>query len=1449
MKHIIRITIWTVITVYLFMFALLRLPAVQTFLADNVSSALSKKLGTTVSVKNIDLRLFNRIIIDDFTLYDKHNKRMLRSSRMSATIELMPLFDGRISISSVQLFGIKADIYRSDSSSPLNCQFVIDSLKSKDTTSSTPPDLHIASLIIRNGSINYDQWDKPFTNGRFSPYHIRLTHLSSHLSLQHITDNSADASLKHLSFHEASGIRITDLTASVRYSKGNIHLTDITLSMPRTSIAIPYLHASYAMNGSRIRSGSLKFRGRIEARRITPSDISPLLPSNDITSLPGISLTATAEGTDAKAQSTIVLHSYNSDDMALTLSASTSDLLADMQTNILVSKLSVSSSLISQLTSIFSLPTQLARAGDINASGRLRMSGRKHFTASTSIYASNIGKTDIDAEYNNNRIEADINTPSLNIKRLTDNDRFGNISCNLNLQAMLDSRSKILSAAAGGTVKELTYSGYTYRNAVINATFTNNIIDGTFAIHDPNIDLSFNGKVGIGAHKSLNADITLSDFCPSALNLTNKYGSDRFGFSLKADASGSNVNDLIGSVVLNNLSITNAGSHERDAYLSNLTARITATSADKKELTLSSDFASANISGSFNIGTLASSITEIISCHLPAICPPSHKRHTSNDFTFDADIRNLDFVKRLVSIPVDFDAPVTTSGYINSSADNCNIHLSAPSLKVSGTKLSSTRLEIWTTGTSLRGTVSSNMKGGNKPVSLTLECEADNNELHTIASWDNMRENVFRGRINVLSKFLRGADNSAHAQVSIPHSSFEVGDTVWSVFSRGIDYSDGRLSVNHLAIENEHQHLYLNGNASSHATDTITADLKNINIGYIMNLVNFHSVEFDGRASGTVRASALMSSPVARASLSVKDFMFEYGNLGDLQLEADYAHTSGQINLHGGTPTLALDGNVSPAHNSIDLNMDLSGAPLDFMRSFCGSFAHDIDLVGAGNLRLHGPFSGLELEGMITTDGALTLSSTNCRYTLENDTVRFVPGDIRFDGATLKDRLGGEASLYGGVHHRHLGRISYDITARTRKFLAYDFPTLTGEDTYCGHACINGEIGIHGKGNEVNISADCTALPGTFFTYDASSPEALKSQDFITWGSANDSTSNKYSTTDSSSKEQMEILNAGNDRTNIRLNFMINVTPESRLHLLMDRTTGDYVDLFGSGALHIEFYNKGSLDIFGNYDIDHGLYRMTIQNLMRRDFSFQRGGTIAFTGDPYHAILNMQAAYNLNSVSLADLNIGSSFKTNNVPVKCLMDITGTPEKPKIDFGLDLPSLSADARQMVYSVINSAEEMNQQVLYLLAVGRFLSQTGDEEDSQRTKQSTLAMQSFLSGTLSQQLSNILGQVTGNTNWSIGANITPGADGFNNGVYEGILSGRMFNNRLIFNGQFGYRDNITTNTQNFIGDFTLQYLLTPNGSFSLKMYNQSNDRYFTRSSLNTQGIGIVIQKEFGK
>ena len=49
------------------------------------------------------------------------------------------------------------------------------------------------------------------------------------------------------------------------------------------------------------------------------------------------------------------------------------------------------------------------------------------------------------------------------------------------------------------------------------------------------------------------------------------------------------------------------------------------------------------------------------------------------------------------------------------------------------------------------------------------------------------------------------------------------------------------------------------------------------------------------------------------------------------------------------------------------------------------------------------------------------------------------------------------------------------------------------------------------------------------------------------------------------------------------------------------------------------------------------------------------------------------------------------------------------------------------------------------------------------------------------------------------------------------------------------------------NFVGDFEAIWLLTKNGEFRLRGYNQTNDRYFTKSTLTTQGIGIMYKKDF--
>ena len=387
----------------------------------------------------------------------------------------------------------------------------------------------------------------------------------------------------------------------------------------------------------------------------------------------------------------------------------------------------------------------------------------------------------------------------------------------------------------------------------------------------------------------------------------------------------------------------------------------------------------------------------------------------------------------------------------------------------------------------------------------------------------------------------------------------------------------------------------------------------------------------------------------------------------------------------------------------------------------------------------------------------------------------------------------------------------------------------------------------------MNIDVDVTPDRDSFIEYNVASPEAIADQQFITWRDKTAQATEKadtlqYADTAVATGSGEQQWSAEDIPSDIRINFIINMTPEAALRVLMDKDTNDMITLRGSGAVRASYFNKGSFEMFGTFVIDRGTYTLTIQNIIKKVFQFQNGSTIVFGGSPYNARLNLQAVYTVNSVPLSDLQLGSSFSGNNVRVDCLMNIGGTPRSPRIDFNIDMPTVSEDAEQMVRTVINSEEEMNQQVVYLLGFGRFYMQDNNNSSEQRQNQTSLAMQSLLSGTISQQINTLLGSLMKNNNWTFGANISTGDEGFNNAEYEGLLSGRLLDNRLIINGQFGYRDNENATTS-FIGDFDISYLLTPNGNIALKVYNQTNDRYFTKSSLNTQGIGLMLKKDFNE
>ena len=210
---------------------MLHLPAVQSFLGKQVATAVGEKLGTTVRVGHVDIGLLNRIVIDNVEILDQSDKSMLKASRLSAKYDITPLFKGRISISSAQLFGLKARLYKATADSEPNFQFVLDSLASKDETPSRPLDLNISSLIVRNGSLAYDQLDAPMTEGQLNPKHLNLSNLSCHLMLHRLTDDMINLRVKRISFVEQSGLQLDKLSLNLEADKKGALL--VTKSGPK----------------------------------------------------------------------------------------------------------------------------------------------------------------------------------------------------------------------------------------------------------------------------------------------------------------------------------------------------------------------------------------------------------------------------------------------------------------------------------------------------------------------------------------------------------------------------------------------------------------------------------------------------------------------------------------------------------------------------------------------------------------------------------------------------------------------------------------------------------------------------------------------------------------------------------------------------------------------------------------------------------------------------------------------------------------------------------------------------------------------------------------------------------------------------------------------------------------------------------------------------------------
>lgn len=1429
MKKIIRYLFVSLLALVIILcLALLILPrfeGVQAYIGKRVEVALAEKLKTRVEVGSVNIGLPIRAVIDDVVVYDQKNKKMLKSKRISAGFQLITfLKSGKIIFTNAELLALDANICR-DNDNKYNFQFIVDAFASKDTTH-TPLNLQITRLRLQDCSLNWLDIDKDAS----------VRNLMSNIELCYLTDDSLQVQIKELSctassrYYKLKDKEIRKLKASFKRNINEVHLTDVSLQLPITDININKVVYD-------VKSEKLDFN--IEKSKISTEDFIDICPGLD-----GLGKIITLQTSGSWNGGNLMLDELN-------LATDDKDLILNMRGDY-VEKLSVQKSLTAEVLNRFVNGDLniVKRLGDIDYVGRLAYDGDE--VDASGRLSTDIGNMIVFAKVTQDKVvDLKLDTKDLNVGKILDNNNLGIVASNI--EAQLDLSTTPLNLNIDLNVLEAIVRGYKYKNVKLKGCCVNNLIDANISSNDENCRFKGDIKMLIAQCPKLKLNLDIEKVSPTTLHLIDRFKNSDFSAKISADVSGEKLDNINGVICINDLQMS---SPEKSVDISNLTISSSFNNG-QRELSVSSDFLNADIKGKFSLSNFGNDIVYAIKSRLPSIPGLPDAKPTSNKYSFDFCLTDTKTLNKFIDLPIEILKPLNINGNVDELAHKINVDIFMPEFRCNGSDYIDGEASISTPGDSMICKVFfSKLEKNRGHYNVTINSTAIDNKLHTDFSWFNPLSGIFNGKLNTEAHFFQDMTGKAAAHLDILPSEIVFNDAIWMMEKSSLEWADKKLTVNGVALCHADQFIAINGVASDSFNDSISVDLKDVNVQNIINAVDFTAVDFSGYATGKASIVSVFNNPKAYANLLVNQFEFEHGNLGVLDACVNWNNSEKQIEISAETiddigGKVLIDGYVSPSKNFINLALLPKNANLEFLQSFIGGVMDNTHGRGTGHLKLVGPLSTIQLVGAVSANAKCHVHVLNTDYEVRGDSIYFVPDDILLKNVKVYDKYDNVAVANGGIHHKHLTRLTFDLDFKTDRLLAFDTKDFDGNMFY-GTVFAQGNVTMSGISGQVRINGSVSTLKGSSFTYNAAIRTYLNTQKFITFRDKSelqrknlqaDALALTFDKREDREEKSREVS------TNLYCDFDINTTTDGQIRILMDSKSNDYITLYGNGNLKASYYNKGKFGLYGTYTVDHGSYGLSIQNVIQKKFLFNQGGTITFVGEPYDAMLNLQAYYLVSGVSLADLSIGNSFTSNTIRVNCLMNIAGTPNSPKVNFDIDMPSLNSDEQQMVRTLINSEEDMNQQVMCLLGIGRFYSKTNNnvsQVDGSRS-QTSLAMQSVLSGTISSQINNMLGLVVRDDDWNFGANITTGTEGWNNAEYEGTVSGRMFNNRLLFNGQFGYRDNVKTATTSFIGDFELQYLLLPNGNLSVKAYNQANERYFTKSSLNTQGIGLLMKKDF--
>lgn len=1440
------------------------IPSVQKKIADAAEKNISSLLGTGVSVEEIRFYPMNKVSIKGLTLLDRNGDTLMYAENAGVSLSIGDLLYKRVVINTVTINTFDVSVVKYGyGKRDINIGFLIDKFKTDGKRKG--PQLRISTLLLKNGTLRYDNILEPRKeSGRFDKNHIELEDFLINASLKAISKDSLNINLRALRFNEKSGFAINSLAFKLIGNRENIRLRNFAL---KTDNSLIHIKNSVMSSDEIVEEGNFaentEIAFDISDGIVVLSDFAPFVPAFKGIETPAI-LSCSINGPINHLNMEDFSFSYGDGIISAKGRANLDYVFPNPSEAFIFGKLE-------KLEATPSGVRRLARDleikrvdGDIvDNIGNISFSGEiSGFISKLVMYGNlttGLGKINADmllARDNGINYNGEIKSDSINIAGLLPGKRLGKVGFNLALNGSSGNyanRGKI-----SGHFRNLQYRDYVYGDINIDGHYYNKSFDGEISLNDSNAVFSLKGSMDLTRRKKeFGLRIKGENIRVNALNLTGKYAGSTLDFDIDADFKGERLDDADGAVNINSFAFSNNG-HVFRCDTASITAH---NSFYPQTITLNSNIISGKIEGRYLFSSLKRSFMAMLSDAAPALASEEggekqmegdgEKPVYENVFRFGFDIPNTVLLSHVFELPFSLRKDAVIDGYYSDSTKRFSLICGIPDITLGKLMLKDTDIRMEKFQKAIYAEVNSThtTSKGVETSWFVNSSTSDDIALLDI-EWSNVDSTLFSGRVSSSTHFIDSRDGKL-LDIAVNPSSFIVNDSVWNIAPATLFVNGNNISFHDVEIGRSNQYLRINGDFCKDPDKLMEVSLKDIDLSYIFDVLDRKNIVFGGEATGSIIVNRLEGTipEIYTDNFKVRDFSYNYCRFGDLTLQSRLDKESGAIVLDGtvvnpGIKDTKVLGRIFLQSKSLHFDFDANRLSLTFLRPFTKNILSDVDGYATGNITLSGKFKSLDVVGSaFVQDFNFGVDYLNTTFSI-TDSVFLDENGIYADNALITDSEGHTGRVSMKLNHKNFRNLTYDIAmSRLHNFLVFNV-TEKLNPSYYGKVYATGAGSIRGDTRYTDIDVNMRTDEDSDFTYALLDEAAAGEYAFITYVDRDKQAADSVSV---EIEEPVQVLAPLNPIKHVmRLNLQIDATPSATVQLVIDTNTNDRITVNGEGAIRIEYNTNEEMKMYGRYTVEKGEYNLNLQDLISKEFTVNPGSSITFRGDPMNAELDISAYYALQA-NLLDLDESFAqerdLNRTTVPVQTTMQLTGDLRRPEFQFDLNFPSLTQDIYRRVKNIISTDDMMNRQVLYLLALNKFY--TPEYMNVGQTHSNELA--SVASSALSSQLNNILGQISDKFN--IGTNFRSEKGDFTDLEFDVILSSQLLNNRLIFNGNLGYRDR-SVNSNSFIGDFDLEYLINKTGTFRLKAYNHYNDKnYYIKSALTTQGVGIMFKKDFSK